>query len=62
MVDNLKDQIKIFISGKKLKNLDTFTKSDPKCVVYEMKGSEWIKIGHTETINNDLNPNFTKPI
>lgn len=62
LVDNLKDQIKIYISGRKLKNLDILTKSDPKCEVYEMRGSEWVKIGSTETINNDLNPNFTKAV
>ena len=34
------------------------TKSDPCCIVYEMQDEKWVKVGQTETINNNLNPDF----
>ena len=52
------EQVNLFVSGRKLKNLDVFSKSDPKCVLYEQKGNSWQKIGETETIMNNLNPDF----
>ncbi|QQP48625.1 Copine8like, partial [Caligus rogercresseyi] len=44
--------------------MDVFSKSDPLCVVYiQPYGSnEWINIARTETIYNDLNPNFTTKV
>ena len=50
--------VNLYISGRKLKDLDAFSKSDPVCYVYEKKGSSWAKIGQTERISNNLNPNF----
>ena len=50
--------VNLFISGRKLKNLDTFSKSDPQCKVFEMHNNQWRQIGQTEIINNNLNPNF----
>ena len=41
-----------------MKNLDVFTKSDPKCQIYEWISNQWVLIGKTETINNSLNPDF----
>lgn len=55
---SLSMQVNLFISGRKLKNLDTFSKSDPQCKVYEMQNNQWREIGKTEIINNNLNPNF----
>ena len=52
-------QVEIFISGRKLKDLDTFSKSDPQCMLYEQRGNSWVKIGQTEQIRNSLNPDFT---
>ena len=52
-------EVEIFISGRKLKDLDTFSKSDPQCLIYEQRGNQWIKIGQTEQIRNSLNPDFT---
>lgn len=48
----------LYISGRKLKNLDTFSKSDPVCILYEKRGSNWIKLAQTEMIKNNLNPDF----
>jgi hypothetical protein len=38
MVDstNLSMRVEIFVAGRKLKDLDAFSKSDPQCRVYEM--------------------------
>ncbi len=52
-------QVNLFISGRKLKDLDTFSKSDPMCLLYvQAQNQQWQKIGSTELINNNLNPDF----
>ena len=51
-------QVEIFISGRKLKDLDTFSKSDPQCMLFEQRGNSWVKIGQTEQVMNSLNPDF----
>ena len=48
----------MYISGRGLRNLDTFSKSDPICRVYEKRGNSWVKVGSTEMINDNLNPDF----
>eukprot|EP00835_Amoeboradix_gromovi_P005715 NODE_569_length_6602_cov_0.189143.p2 type:complete len:384 gc:universal NODE_569_length_6602_cov_0.189143:3251-2100(-) len=48
--------LELKISCTKLKNKDTFSKSDPYVVVYENKNV----IGKTETVKDDLNPSFFK--
>ncbi|KAM9975211.1 hypothetical protein ACTFIW_008689 [Dictyostelium discoideum] len=50
-----------------LKDMDTFSKSDPQIFVYEKKGnnnnnSKPILIGSTEMISNNLNPVFKKTV
>ena len=32
-------QVNLFISGRKLKDLDTWSKSDPKCIMYEKRNN-----------------------
>ena len=56
--NSLKERVNLFVSGRKLKNLDTFSKSDPKCLLFEELDGKWRKIGETERINNSLNPDF----
>ena len=60
MVDasNLQMQVNLFVSGRKLKDLDTFSKSDPQCLLMERRGNSWVKIAMTEQIKNELNPDF----
>ena len=55
-------QVQLFISGRKLKNLDILSKSDPKCSVYEMVNNKWMIKGQTEMQNNQLNPDFNTSI
>ena len=50
--------ISLSISAQNLPNKDTFSKSDPFCMVCEFDE----EIGKTETIQNCLNPKFTKEI
>ena len=57
-VNNLQMQVNLFISGRKLKDLDTFSKSDPQCLLFEKRNNSWVKIGQTEQILNQLNPDF----
>ncbi len=45
LADTLSMQLQLYISGRKLKNLDALTKSDPKCIVYELVNNNWVKIG-----------------
>ena len=49
-------QVELSISCSRLKDLDHFSKSDPAVFLYEKKGHEWIKLGRTEVIDNNLNP------
>ena len=56
--------VKLYISGRNLKDLDMFSKSDPVCIVFEksQQGDEWFEIGSTEYIKDELNPDFQKCI
>jgi hypothetical protein len=61
--DHLAMMVNLFISGRKLRDMDVFSKSDPRCVVYEIGTNEKeSKIGYTEIINNNLNPDFKTTI
>ena len=51
-------QVNLFVSGRKLKDLDTFSKSDPQCILYEKRNNSWVKVGNTEQIKDQLNPDF----
>ena len=33
--DTLSMQVNLFVSGRKLKDLDAFSKSDPQCLIFE---------------------------
>lgn len=56
-------QIELTLSCRNLINADVISKSDPYCVVW-MQESGWqdkyYEIGRTETIDDNLNPNFVK--
>ena len=48
--NTLSMQVNLFVSGRKLKDLDTFSKSDPQCRLLEWKNNQWTAIAQTETI------------
>ena len=56
--------VKLYISGRNLKNMDMFSKSDPLCIVFEkaQDSEQWFEIGRTEFLKDSLNPNFEKVI
>ena len=53
-------QVELSISCFKLKDLDHFSKSDPAVFLYEKKNREWVKLGRTEVISNNLNPKVSQ--
>ena len=55
-------QLELFISARALKDLDVFSKSDPYVKVYFKRAPNlpWAFLGKTETVDNNLNPNFQK--
>lgn len=42
--------------------MDTFSKSDPFCVLYKLNGQRWDMLGKTEVIHDNLNPEFVKKV
>ena len=55
-------QLEIFLSARGLYDMDVFSKSDPYVKVYFKRSNtnQWGLLGRTETIDNNLNPNFQK--
>ena len=53
-------EVELVIACRKLKDLDVFSKSDPvvRVTTYSDSTRAWIKVGQTERINNNLNPDF----
>lgn len=61
---SLKETIELTFSCNNLPDTDTFSKSDP-CITVRMQmkgGGMGSTVGKTETIHNDLNPFFRKPL
>ena len=56
--DTLKMQVNLFVSGRNLKSMDTFSQSDPICLLFEQINGNWVKKGMTEQIKNQKNPDF----
>lgn len=55
-------KIELFLNARGLGDLDFFSKSDPYVKVFFKRhpNENMMSLGRTETIMNDLNPNFTK--
>ncbi|KAM3587495.1 uncharacterized protein V6R79_006887 [Siganus canaliculatus] len=55
-------KVEITVSCRYLLDRDTFSKSDPICVLYTqgMGNKEWREFGRTEVIDNTLNPDFVR--
>ena len=47
---------------EELVDLDAMSKSDPFCIIYKKMGESWNSIGKTETIYDNLNPEFVKKV
>ena len=57
-----REKIEIYVSCRSLKDMDTFSKSDPQVIMYTKGKNQknWVEFGRTEIIWDDLNPNFVK--
>ncbi|XP_006002487.1 copine-8 isoform X2 [Latimeria chalumnae] len=55
-------KVEVTVSGRNLLDRDTFSKSDPICVLYTqgIGSKEWREYGRTEVIDNTLNPDFVR--
>uniref|UniRef100_A0A8C1RC65 Copine 8 n=1 Tax=Cyprinus carpio TaxID=7962 RepID=A0A8C1RC65_CYPCA len=55
-------KVEITVSCRNLLDRDTFSKSDPICVLYTqgIGNKEWREFGRTEVIDNTLNPDFVR--
>lgn len=51
-----KRKLELFIECTDLVQLDTFSKSDPMCVLYVKRLGQWMEYGRTESIPNCLHP------
>lgn len=62
--NSLKEQLELMFSCNNLPDTDTFSKSDPAIFVsMQFRGqNQRIQVGSTETIVNNLNPVFRKPV
>lgn len=49
-------KVELSISCSNLKDLDYFSRSDPCVFILEQQGRNWVKLGRTEVIDNNLNP------
>lgn len=51
-----KRKLELFLKCTDLVLLDSFTKSDPMCVLYVKRFGQWMEYGRTESIPNCLQP------
>ena len=56
------EQVELYISCRKLRDLDFFGKSDPRVKLFGQVSGQWTPLGMTETIKDNLNPDFKKTI
>jgi len=55
-------EILLSLSANHLHDKDLFSKSDPYAVVYKEENGSAEEIGRTETMKDNLNPNWTRKI
>ncbi|KAK1801317.1 hypothetical protein P4O66_022999 [Electrophorus voltai] len=55
-------KVEISVSCRNLLDRDTFSKSDPVCILYTqgVESKQWREFGRTEVIDNTLNPDFVR--
>ena len=59
-----RQRVELYFSCRNLINLDYLSKSDPTIKVYESnsKSNNWYFKSQTETIQDNLNPDFAKSV
>ena len=58
----LAQKLELSFKCRDLINMDTFSKSDPFVVFFIQKGNMWQKLGQTEIIHDNLNPEFVQKV
>ena len=58
----LSQKLELSFKCNNLVNMDTFSKSDPFVVFFKKAGNMWQKLGQTETIYDNLNPEFVQKV
>ena len=54
-------KVELTIECNNLRDMDTFSKSDPMVVVYSLElPLRWVEVGRTEVVWDNLNPKFSK--
>jgi len=56
------EQVELYLSCRNLKDLDFFGKSDPFVQLYGLTLGKWSLVGTTETLQDNLNPDFKSTI
>ena len=56
------DKVELFLSCRKLKNMDILSLTDPQILLYIDKNGKWTQFSETEAIDDNLNPDFAKTI
>jgi len=53
-------RIELIVSAKNLLDRDTFSKSDPVCVLYskDVRTNQYMEVGRTEQVKNNLSPSW----
>ncbi|RMX40585.1 hypothetical protein pdam_00019932 [Pocillopora damicornis] len=55
-----KRKVELFIECTDLVQLDTFSRTDPMCVLYAKRLGQWMEYGRTESIPNMSHPKFVE--
>ncbi|CAB4012113.1 copine-3-like isoform X1 [Paramuricea clavata] len=55
-------KVQLSISCNGLVDKDVLSKSDPMAVVCIFSGNQWVEVGRTEQIKDNLNPNFAQSV
>ena len=56
-----KRKVELFIECTDLVQLDTFSRTDPMCVLYAKRLGQWMEYGRTESIPNMSHPKVYGP-
>jgi Ca2+-dependent lipid-binding protein len=52
--------LELTVKCENLCDKDVFSKSDPFCVMFIKKGGHWYELGRTETVTDNLSPEWQK--
>ena len=53
-------RVELMVSCEDLANLDTFSKTDPMCVLFVRQFGQWKEIARTEAVEESLSPQVSE--